>query len=254
MKNVAIFTIVLSALLLFTKVFSGEISSANEKYMSETVSANSSYRIKNYEKAFRQYFMLARNESTTFTSWLANNQNKLAYMYEEGLGTEKSTDNAIKWYEKGAVNNDYNSMNSLGNIYFFGKSKVPVDYKKAYNWYMKALNRISEIIEESEDWNELEQSEKLIKYIRYDNLGWMYLEGNGVNKDIYRAWKFFNESAKYRGDGYSYYMVGYMSEHEELHPSGTKRLDLALKYYNFAVDKGYEKAKIALDNLMETME
>lgn len=224
------------------------------QYIFASTSAYRDYSSHHYDKAFREYFLLARNTATKQTGLLSENQYRLASMYQNGQGTEKNIANALKWYKKSADNHEMRAMNAIGGIYFFGAEGIPVDYTKAFEWYFKTLNAVKASFDRCTTAKEVEQNKRYIKYIRYDRLGWMKLYGEGTEKDTSLAWTCFQESVEQRKDGYSCYMLGYMAEHADLHPSGKKQLNTALRYYNLAVDKGYEKAKPALDALMRSME
>jgi len=152
----------------------------------------------------------------------------------------------MKWYKISAKNKGILSMNALGDIYYEGNDIIPINYGKAYHYYKMALIEI-----------QLKQQSGGIKEdfrsIRLSKMGWMRLNGKGVQKDVGFAYELFEGSVKYSDDGYSYYMLGYMCE-AGLNHEKTKNLDLALAYYNKAIDRGYKKAESALSTLMMTME
>lgn len=58
----------------------------------------------------------------------------VGYMYEYGYGVTKSEYDAIKWYEKAALQGHEEAQYNLANIYQYGKG-VPVDKIKARKWF-----------------------------------------------------------------------------------------------------------------------
>lgn len=64
----------------------------------------------------------------------------LGYMYEEGIGTLRDSQQAILHYTKGAQTGDTRAMNNLGSMYELGVG-VPKDLEKAAEWYQKAASQ-----------------------------------------------------------------------------------------------------------------
>ncbi|PJD92749.1 MAG: endopeptidase IV [Legionella sp.] len=64
-------------------------------------------------------------------------QFNVAQMYQQGLGVEKSIDQAIKFYLMAAAQNDLAAKYQLGLIYFQGSEGTP-DYQLALDWWMDA--------------------------------------------------------------------------------------------------------------------
>lgn len=61
--------------------------------------------------------------------------------FELGLVHEKMKDydGAIRWYEQASSNGSSGAMRNIGLIFYYGKGRG-VDYQKAYEWFMKAIN------------------------------------------------------------------------------------------------------------------
>ncbi len=61
--------------------------------------------------------------------------------FEMGLICEgmDDYDGAMRWYELASNNGSSGGMRNIGMIYYYGKGR-PADYKKAYEWFMKAIN------------------------------------------------------------------------------------------------------------------
>jgi len=94
----------------------------------------------------------------------------LGLAYVNGLGIEKSTDEAIHWFQKAATNNHAPSQNALGSL--LSKSG---DYQHANYWFKAAAAK----------------GEPTAEY----NLGVAYERGLGVPKDNAAAFHWIHESA-----------------------------------------------------------
>lgn len=107
---------------------------------------------------------------------------KLAIMYYEGLGTEVNIDEALKWTLKGVeYGNDY-CMYLAGHIY----EKIG-EYEKSVYFLEKAC--------------EANYPDA------YSILGYLYLHGEGVSKDIKKAIELFNKAVE-NGVSTSYFNLG----------------------------------------------
>ena len=82
---------------------------------------------------------------------------------------------AIEYYEKGAVLGDVESMAMLGNCYYFGRV-TEKNYAKAIKWFEKAI--CSGKIDELKD-NKLCNERRIS-----ETIAWMYsMGGYGISKD-----------------------------------------------------------------------
>lgn len=63
--------------------------------------------------------------------------NNVAYMYENGVGTNVDYATAVVWYEKAAELGSDTAMYNLGNLYASGLG-VEIDYEVAAQWYEKS--------------------------------------------------------------------------------------------------------------------
>ena len=59
-------------------------------------------------------------------------------MYEDGKGTPKDYNQAIKWYLQPAEQGDAWAQYNLGGMYENGEGIIAQDYQKAIKWYQKA--------------------------------------------------------------------------------------------------------------------
>jgi hypothetical protein len=101
-------------------------------------------------------------------------QMDLAAFYIFGVGVEKNSLEALKWYRRAADQGNANAQFMVGLMYDQG-TDIPQDYIEAAKCYCKA----------AEQGNAPAQS----------NLGWMYADGKGVTQDYVQAHMWFNLSA-----------------------------------------------------------
>lgn len=173
------------------------------------------YQAGSYEQAF-SLFMKNHENATA--------QYYLGIMYENGRGTSKNYDNALKWYRKAADKGYAKAQNNMGGMYYEGRG-VAKDYKTAYNWYKKA----------AEQGDETAQS----------NLGIMYFNGQGVNKDYNEAASWFHKAAE-QGEVRAQNNLGFMYEYGY---GVDKDLKEALYWYQMAAQQGHPNAQKALYRL-----
>ncbi len=92
----------------------------------------------------------------------------LANCYLNGIGTVPDTLKARAWYEKCAENGDYVAQNNTGQLYY-----IAHDYEKAIYWLTKASRKSKNASEQ---------------------LGYMYENGIGTDKDPQKAKEFYRKS------------------------------------------------------------
>ena len=94
-------------------------------------------------KAFQLYLKVA-NAPKLFGSivqaGVAESQRNLGYLYRDGDGIGKDTQESFKWFQKSAENGDDHSQYELGKAYQTGNG-VLQDKQEAFNWYLKAANQ-----------------------------------------------------------------------------------------------------------------
>ena len=125
------------------------------------------YKKGNYAKALALLHPLA-------SQGMANAQNNLGWMYEEGKGVTQNYQEAEKWYRLAAEQGYASAQDNLGYIYFIGKGVVQ-DYKETVKWYRLAA----------------EQGDVDAQ----NNLGVMYVKGKGITQDYIFARMWFNLAA-----------------------------------------------------------
>ena len=149
----------------------------------------------------------------------ASAQCYLGYLYENGIGVEKSNVEAAKWYTKAAEQGDTLAQNNLGSMYREGKG-VPKNFEEAARWFRVAAG----------------QGQVLAQY----NLAIMYQIGAGVKQDEAEAVKWYRESAN-QGLPQAQYSLGNMYRIG----NGMKEKDdrEAVKWFKKAAEQGLADAQ-----------
>lgn len=157
-----------------------------------------------YAKA-KELFEQAANRGNSFAIY------RLGIMYNDGNGVDKDLEKASCYYELAARMGLCVAQNTMGNCYFHGKG-VDVNLKMAFEWYEKGAKhgyldcmdnvayckyygygceidyaKAKEIFEIN--------SQKDDAFATYQ-LGIMYEEGNGVDKNINKALELYSKSYK----------------------------------------------------------
>ena len=217
---------------------------------------------KDYPKA-AQYFEKSGDD-------LYNGFDEVCYnfgdMYRYGEGVEKNLAKAVKWYEVQAHCGDRNATFALAEIYRDGEGNIKPDGEKAVRYFMElAFNSgdyffvtDTKIYEDEQDVP-MSYSEK-VYYSSFDcsqgddeakfALGCMYLYGQAVAKDVYKAAWWFAKM-----DELDLYENGEIFDLAEMYRTGDgveQDIDKALEYYERAADGGnvqaaYKLAKIYRD-------
>ncbi|RGB31016.1 hypothetical protein C1646_764573 [Rhizophagus diaphanus] len=121
-------------------------------------------------KAFECYDIAAKN-GNKFAQFI------LGYFYYNGIGTQIDKEKAIVWYEKSAMQNHCDAQLCLGLLY----KREEEDLKEALYWIGKAA----------------ENGNKFAQF----NLGYYYEKGEGIQKDINKAFEWYEKSAMKRYSG-----------------------------------------------------
>jgi TPR repeat protein len=98
----------------------------------------------------------------------------LGVAYERGKGTEQDFE-AFKWLLESAKQGNAEAQNVLGQMYQDAEG-VPQDYRQAAKWYRAAC-------EQRPDYGGAGQG--------CNNLGLLYLDGNGVKRNSVKAYMYF---------------------------------------------------------------
>ena len=130
-------------------------------------SAVAALEVGDYENAFNEFKLLAEDGD-------AEAQNKLAMMFQRGMGIPQDPDAALQWYQKAAEGGFSPAQLNLGAMYRKGVC-IPPDYPEASRWYRKA-------------------AEQGVSEAQY-NLGMMYFYGNGLPRDMVQAYAWVDIAA-----------------------------------------------------------
>lgn len=131
----------------------------------------------------------------------------LGSMYLNGIGVASNAEEAVRWLELGAKNNQLESINLLSSIIAVGAKSVPADPTRAFSLAKQAYENGSSDAANNLGWfyrDGIGTSKNLplaIQYFSeardkgvvhaYANLGRLYLEGQGVAKDTVKAHEYF---------------------------------------------------------------
>lgn len=148
-------------------------------YEGEEVEQNLDYAFKWYKEAAEKGFAPA--------------QYALSYLYKNGEGCEKDNIKAYYWLEEAADNDFEDAYYILGQSYLEGNSIIDTNYKKAFFYLSKGVNK--------KEMNCLE------------SLGDMYYWGLYVNEDKEKAFSLYKESID-EGNINLYYKLGKLYEDE----------------------------------------
>jgi len=149
----------------------------------------------------------------------AQSQYNLGFLNDKAITDGFPNHNeAVKWYQRAAVNGNSRAQYELGRGYSGGGLGLPVDYKKALKWYTKAAkggdadaqgslglwylmggNGVDQDHEEAVKWftKGAEAGDTGSQF----NLGLCYRDGVGTDRDEKEAAKWFTKAAE-RGNQY----------------------------------------------------
>ena len=194
----------------------------------------------------------------------ASAQCYLGYLYENGIGVEKSNIEAVKWYTKAAEQGDTLAQNNLGSMYREGKG-VQKDVDEAARWFRVAAGQghvlaqynlaimyqlgagVKQDEAEAVRWYR-EAANQGLPQAQY-SLGNMYRIGNGMKeKDEREAVEWFKKAAE-QGMADAQHNLGYMY----YNGCGTKRdIDEAVNWLKKAAAQGHSGARNALKMILGT--
>lgn len=193
-----------------------------------------------YEGACKIYKECAEEEDP-------RSQGVLGFYYLNGKGVNKNVEEGIKWLEKSALNGYQRAIFTLYNLYKDGKL-VEKDLEKAKQWLIKGAEFkyldfttaliITYLIDEKDVNSASFWADKILTKLNVDivsSIGYRYLLGRNVDKDVDKAIKYFNAAAN-RGDIDSMSSLGdiYSDEEDKNHFD----IDKAIEYYTLAADRG----------------
>jgi len=134
-----------------------------------------------YATAFRSFRPLAE-------SGVAEAQNNLGFLYQNGLGVRRNYSLALSWYTKSAEQNLPEAHHNLGMLNYLGHG-VAQDFRIARRHFVKASD------------GELGAASYMI--------GLIYFKGEGFQKNDVQARRYFAKAAR-EGDPNGQYMYAYL--------------------------------------------
>ena len=207
-----------------------------------------------FGRAFTYYKMAAEANNTPAMV-------RLGHCYEEGLGTEENTTEAVSWYRKAADLNNSEAMTDLGVLYARGYG-VQLDDAEAMKWYQKAaalknpaaMNGIGGMYDAGHGVKQ--DPAEAMKWYRkaadlgfapaMTNVGTLYDGGQGVARDPAMAMTWFRKAAD-AGDGMGMFNIGVLYETGR---GVNQNIAEALTWYRRAEKAGDSNARqAALDRI-----
>ena len=138
----------------------------------------------------------------------------LGRIYLAGRGVPKDAGEGVKWLKKAAAADQPDAMLALGDIFLTGIEDVKIDFKQAFAWFEKAVERG--------------------RINGLNSLGFMYEHGSGVDRNLPRAVECYHEAAE-KGDARGQMNLGRLY----LDGQGVERnLVDAYKWFRLAVRNG----------------
>ena len=95
---------------------------------------------KDYSLAYKYYNEYMEDESKINKFDLIFVCNRIAYLYENGLGVSQSSSKAFSYYMKAAQNDDPAAESFVADAYFYGEG-ITEDINKAIFWYEKSAQQ-----------------------------------------------------------------------------------------------------------------
>ena len=194
-----------------------------------------------------------------------NDMHGFGDMYRYGYGVEKNIAKAIFWYEQESYWGDRDATFALGEIYRDGEGGIQPDGKQAVHYFMELAFNVSEAHYEMmngakfyEDGQNIPMPyEEHAYFFSFDcncgddearfELGCMYLYGQAVEKDVYRAaWCFAKTDELYRFNTRTIFDLA------EMYRTGDgvdKDIDVAIAWYEKIIEwwsSDVDKALFAL--------
>ncbi|RPG50588.1 MAG: sel1 repeat family protein [Gammaproteobacteria bacterium TMED1] len=134
-----------------------------------------------YASAYRSFKPLAENG-------VAEAQNNLGFLYQNGFGVKRNYNTAIKWYELAADQGLPEAQHNMGMLNYWGYG-LSQSYSHARRWFTKSANQ------------GLSDSHYMI--------GLIFFKGEGTQVSPERAKQHFTKAAQ-SGDSNAQYMLAHM--------------------------------------------
>jgi len=218
-----------------------------------------------YEKALDGFYEAEIKEAWKYTEY------RLGKMYAAGLGIEQDYEQAAYWLTLSADEGYKYAEYSLGGLYYHGKG-VEQDYGRAFRFYHRSAEQgfpyasfelgkmlrdgigcVKNIDQSDERFREAFQGFFELEKCSHDDrlqyrLGWMLLNGIGVEKDIPKAKKYL-ENAAAVGNPFACYQSAKLILSEE--SPEPEQVEKALAFLKKSVEAGNSSAEYFLGKLYE---
>ncbi len=163
-------------------------------------------------------------------------------MYRYGQGVEKNIEKAILWYEVEAAHGSREAKLELAEIYFYGEGDIKPDEEKAVNYLAELALDGGDYCATAEDLYAEGQNIPLpcgrSGWILYGDdearfkLGCMYLYGEGVKKNVFKAACWFANMNSYINDIEEFFDVLFdLAEKYRTGNDVEKNIDKAIAWY-----------------------
>lgn len=187
-----------------------------------------------------------------------SSQVEVADMLEDGEVIEENVSERVYWLEQAAIQGHTHSQYTLGELYFWG-DEVVKDYKKSRYWsekaaesnYSDAYFRYAYLCSQGYG-GPIDYDATMLYYSKLPNnsaaihnIGCLYSDGRGVEKDQRKATEYFTKAAE-MGESLS------MTVLADRLLAGTgiaKSIEQAIQWYNKALEKGSRRAGISLGDI-----
>lgn len=187
-----------------------------------------------------------------------SSQVEVADMLEDGEVVEENVSERVYWLEQAAIQGHTQSQCTLGELYFWG-DEVVKDYKKSRYWsekaaesnYSDAYFRYAYLCSQGYG-GPIDYDATMLYYSKLPshsaaihNIGCLYSDGHGVEKDQRKATEYFTKAAE-MGESLS------MTVLADRLLAGTgiaKSIEQAIQWYNKALEKGSRRAGISLGDI-----
>jgi TPR repeat protein len=147
----------------------------------------------------------------------------LGLMYKKGICVDKNMTKAFQYFQASNAKQYTFSKYELADMYYYGEG-IKQDFKKAFNLYENILKT------------------KILTGMIEVNLGYMYLNGEGIKKNITLAKEYYIKSS-HKNNIYALYNLGLLNLSGL---GGIKDIDKAIYYFQKAADKNYPDAQYKL--------
>ena len=105
----------------------------------------------------------------------------VASYYENGYGVPKNLEEAFKWHVKAAEKGSVWSLNKVANAYYYGSFGQKENPSEAAKWYEKLAKARGTGLDE------------IMVEDAKEHLGFMYFDGEGVDKNYEKAFEWFSK-------------------------------------------------------------